>query len=82
MRHINEQDLVLSTQTGMFAAVKCGDVYRVSGRQIVLHPSPFIHSRAERVVVLAAVLDLGETGYSKLSKNNPTPVHHSQTTIK
>lgn len=79
---MNERDLILSTQTGMFAAVKCGNAYRVSGRQIVLHPSHFIHSWAERVVVLAAYLDLGETGYSKRSKNNPTPVHHSQTTIK
>lgn len=67
----------------MLAAVKRSNTYQVSRGQIVLHPSHFIHTWAERVVVLAAVLDeAGETGYSKLSKNNPTPVHHSQTTTK
>lgn len=80
--HVNDQDLIMSTETGMLAAVKRSNTYQVSRRQVVLHPSHFIHTWAERVVVLAAVLDRGETGYSKLSKNNPTPVHHSQTTTK
>lgn len=44
---------------------------------MALHASYFIHTWAKGVVVLAAVLDGGETGYSKRSKNNPTPVQRS-----
>lgn len=46
----------------------------VCRRQIAPHVSHLIHTWTEGVVVLAAVPDGSETGYSKLSKNNPTLV--------